>query len=74
MGSEEIIIIEKKTITPWLSIPVETLLRPIPEVDDRLTDELLRLGRFRPAGDRATVGAFTLTPISWLILKVMKCA
>lgn len=51
-----------KHITPWLRIPVEALLRPIPDVDDRLTDELLRFGRFLPAGERATVGAFTLAP------------
>lgn len=51
-------------ITAWLSIPTETLLMPMPEVEDLPTDDALRLGKLRvvflsfaPFG--LTLGAFT---------------
>lgn len=46
----------------WFSTPVETLRRPMPEVEDRPTEELLRLGRLRAAVERVGVDTFTLAP------------
>lgn len=34
-------------LTAWFNIPTETLLMPMPDVDDFPTDDALRFGRFR---------------------------
>lgn len=59
VNKSSIIEVQSK-LTAWFNIPTETLLIPMPEVDDFPTDEALRFGRFlvvlRSFGDFALDG------------------